>query len=93
MIEERTFFGGKVKTLRCELRGEPFSVGVLLPGEYTFGTSSVEEFEIVQGQVEVVLPDGSVKIVNKGGTFTVEAERDYNLTIEKYPVAYICKYR
>ena len=86
MIEERDFFGGKVKTLKCDTKGESFSVCVLLPGDYTFGTSSIEDIEIIQGQVEVALPDGSVK-------FTVEAEMDYNLAIEKHPVAYVCKYR
>ncbi len=93
MIEEREFFGGKVKTLRCDLKGEPFSVGVLLPGEYTFGTSSVEEFEIIQGQVEVALQDGSVKMYKKGEIFVVDSERDYNLSVEKYPAAFLCKYR
>ncbi len=93
MIEERDFFGGKVKTLKCDTKGESFSVCVLLPGDYTFGTSSIEDIEIIQGQVEVALPDGSVKMYRKGDSFTVEAERDYNLAIEKHPVAYVCKYR
>jgi uncharacterized protein YaiE (UPF0345 family) len=93
MIEERDYFGGKVKTLACDLKGEPFRVGVLLPGNYTFGTSGVEEIEIIQGTIEVALPDGSVKEYKKGGTFTVEADRDYNLSIEKYPAAYLCKYK
>lgn len=93
MIEQQEYFGGKVKTLSCDVSIEPFRVGVLLPGNYTFGTSSVETIEIVQGQVEVALPDGTVKMYKKGDSFTVDAERDYNLAIEKHPAAYVCTYK
>ena len=93
MIEARDFFNGKVKTLICDVKGEPFRVGVLLPGNYTFGTNCAEEIEIIQGQIEVALPDGKVKMYQKGESFSVEAERDYNLFIEKYPAAYLCKFK
>ncbi len=35
MIKVNEYFEGKVKSLGNELKGRPFSVGIIKPGEYT----------------------------------------------------------
>jgi hypothetical protein len=93
MIEEKEYFSGKVKTLSSEIKGQRFTVGIMEPGDFTFGTSSMQVIEVIFGEMEVGLPDGSIKTYGRGETFTVESEKDYNMTVEGEPAAYLCLYK
>lgn len=93
MIEEKHYFNGKVRSLGSEIKGQRFCVGVMEPGDYTFGTSSVQVMEVIYGEMEVGLPDGSIKTYGRGEIFKVDAEKDYQITIETMPAAYLCLYK
>lgn len=92
MIKASEYFDGKVKSLGQELGGETFTVGIIEPGEYTFGTATVEIMEIVHGKLEASLPDGTKKVYGKGESFTVPANVDFSVTVEE-PVSYLCRYQ
>ena len=92
MILLNEYFSGKVKSLGHELDGQPFTVGIIEPGDYSFSTSTKEEMEIVFGEMEVSLPDGKRQIFRKGQNFSVPAQVEFSVQV-KAPVSYICLYK
>jgi len=76
-----TFGDGSVKTL-----------GIMLPGEYEFGTGKPEVMEILSGELAVRLPgsDGWVP-VSGGGSFDVPGDSKFRLKVTAV-VDYCCSY-
>ena len=66
--EANVYFEGRV-TSRTILfsDGSRKSLGVMLPGEYEFGTAEKEIMEIMSGELEVLLPNTSGWQKIKGG--------------------------
>ena len=58
MLQSNEYFSGKVKSIgfTSSSTGRA-SVGVMLEGEYTFGTAEPEEMTVVSGALNVLLPD------------------------------------
>lgn len=92
MITENSYFDGKVKSIGSELSGEKFTVGVMAPGEYSFGTSTVEVMEIIHGEAVVKLPGMEKKTYGKGEIFRVEKDVEFSLSV-KSPASYLCLYK
>ena len=91
MINANEYFDGKVKSLGNDINKKQFTVGIIEPGEFTFGTSTDELMEIVIGEMEALLPDGTNKIYKKGESFSVPANEEFTVTV-KEPVSYLCIY-
>ena len=91
MIKVNEYFEGNVKSLGNILNDQSFSVGIIEPGEYTFGTSAKEHMEVVFGEMEVTAPKNLKKIYKKGEFFKVDANSEFTVNI-KEPVSYICLY-
>lgn len=87
------YFDGKVtsRTVLFE-NGEKKTLGIMLPGEYEFGTSAKEIMEIIQGNLEVKLP-GSDKwrSFKNGESFEVSSNSKFNLIV-KETTDYCCSY-
>ena len=92
MIKANEYFDGNVKSIGHEVKGQSFTVGIMEPGDYSFGTTTEEIMEVVFGEMDVVLPDGTAKIYSKGESFTVPANKEFKVTA-KDPVSYICLYK
>jgi hypothetical protein len=92
MINVNEYFDGKVKSLGQELAGRRFTVGVIEPGEFTFGTGTEEVMEIVFGEMAVTHPDGKRAVYSKGQTFTVPANAKFTVAVHA-PVSYLCLYK
>ena len=92
MIQVNEYFGGQVKSLGQEVAGQRFTVGVIEPGEYTFGTQTQEIMEIVIGDMEVIHPDGRRAAYAKGQSFTVPPDAKFTVVV-KAPVSYVCLYK
>ncbi|MBE1445641.1 pyrimidine/purine nucleoside phosphorylase [Paenibacillus sp. OAS669] len=87
------YFDGKV-TSRTVLfaDGTKKTLGVMLPGEYEFGTDAKEIMEIQAGELEVLLPGASEWLHIQGtGEFTVPANSKFKLQV-KTPTDYCCSY-
>lgn len=87
------YFDGKV-TSRTVLfdDGEKKTLGIMLPGEYEFGTAEKELMEILQGNLEVNLPDRSEWDVFKSGdSFEVKANSKFKLIVKEV-TDYCCSY-
>ena len=57
MFKVNEYFGGKVKSIAFETSQCPATVGVIAPGEYEFGTATVEIMTVITGKLAALLPD------------------------------------
>ncbi len=87
------YFDGKV-TSRTVLfpDGSKKTLGIMLPGEYTFSTGDPEIMEILAGELEVQLPGSSRwKKVTAGEQFEVPAQSEFHLKVISV-TDYCCTY-
>ncbi|REE67252.1 hypothetical protein A8990_1448 [Paenibacillus taihuensis] len=88
------YFDGKVtsRTVLFE-DGTKKTLGIMMPGEYEFGTDVKEIMEILAGDLKVLLPGDSEWISISGeGEFTVPANAKFKLqvaTVTDYACSYI----
>jgi len=86
------YYDGKVTSRTVELAdGNIQSLGIMLPGEYTFGTELAEIMEILSGELEIKLPNEEWKTLNTPETFNVPANASFDLKI-KSVTDYCCSY-
>jgi len=87
------YFDGKVTSRKIVLPdGAEKTLGVMLPGEYEFGTGKAELMEIQAGAMTVLLPGASDWIPVSGGqSFEVPANAKFQLKVTEV-VDYICSY-
>ncbi len=87
------YFDGKV-TSRTVLfpDGEKKTLGIMMPGEYEFGTEKKERMEILAGVLDVKLPGKQEWIaVIAGQAFEVPANSKFGLIIKEL-TDYCCSY-
>jgi len=86
------YFDGKV-TSRTVLfdDGTKKTLGVMLPGDYEFGTDAKELMEILSGELEIQLPGEDWKPISGGESFEVPANSSFKLKISKV-TDYCCSY-
>lgn len=93
MIKMNEYFDGKVKSLALENSNGRSTVGVMKPGEFEFGTSTVEIMYVVSGALTVRLPGSEEwNIYRAGEHFNVDANQKFNLKVEE-DTAYLCVYK
>ena len=87
------YFDGKVTSRTVVFNsGEKKTLGIMLPGEYEFGTDSKELMEILGGNMDVLLPDKSEWItVREGDVFEVPANAKFKLVVKEV-TDYCCSY-
>lgn len=87
------YFEGKVTSRTVVFSdGSKKTLGIMLPGEYTFGTDSPEIMEILAGNLEVLLPGGGQWRKVKGGdSFEVPGKSKFDLKVHDL-VDYCCSY-
>lgn len=93
MLKVNEYFDGKVKSIGFTTIDGAATVGVIEPGEFEFGTSTVEVMVVTSGELLVQLP-GQANwenyrpfeqfTVDKGVKFKVKASN---------PVSYVCYYK
>jgi purine/pyrimidine-nucleoside phosphorylase len=87
------YFGGNVSSRTIKFPdGSMKTLGFMLPGEYTFNTADKEIMEILDGDLEVKLPNSSEWLKVKGGeSFDVPANAKFTLKITT-PTDYCCSF-
>ncbi len=86
------YYDGKVTSRTVNLSdGSTQSLGIMLPGEYTFGTNEAEIMEMLSGDLEIKLPNEEWKTLNTPETFNVPANSSFDLKI-KTVTDYCCSY-
>lgn len=91
--EVNAYFDGAVTSRTIAFAdGSIKSLGVMLPGEYEFGTADKEIMEIMSGELEVLLPEASNWAEVKGGqSFEVPASSKFKVKV-KTITDYCCSY-
>ena len=93
MIAVNEYFGGSVRSLGYNTAAGKSSVGVINEGEFEFGTSQHEIMTLVEGQLEVLLPEAEAwQLYGPGEAFEVPAGASFKVKATA-PVAYLCQYR
>ncbi|HAS6346381.1 TPA: DUF1255 family protein [Vibrio vulnificus] len=92
MIKENSYFAGNVKSLGFTEQGENSSVGVMIPGSYTFGTDAPERMTVVKGAL-VIKREGDEEwsTYQAGEAFEVAGKSSFDLQVE-VTTAYLCEY-
>jgi len=87
------YFDGKVTSRTVVFPGgSKKTLGVMLPGEYSFHTGDKEIMEILSGDLEVQLPGAPAwKKIKAGEEFTVPAESKFNLKVATL-TDYVCSF-
>lgn len=86
------YFGGNVSSRTIKFAdGSSKTLGFMLVGEYTFNTAAPELMEIIDGELEVLLPDSEWQSVKGGESFNVPANAKFTVKINT-PTDYICSF-
>lgn len=91
--EANVYFDGKVTSRTVLFQdGTKKTLGIMMPGEYEFGTADKEIMEILAGSLDVLLPGESSWLSIEGGqSFEVPADSKFQLKI-KDVTDYCCSY-
>ena len=93
MLETNEYFDGKVKSIAFETGKGHATVGVMAPGQYAFGTETVEYMTVISGEMSVMLPgETEWKTFKETETFRVEKDKKFGVKI-KVDTAYKCLYK
>lgn len=72
--------------------GTKKTLGIMLPGDYEFGTDSIEIMEILAGDLKVLLPgETEWRHIQGEGEFTVPANTKFKLQVTEV-TDYCCSY-
>ena len=92
MFTVNEYFGGQVKSISFKTEDGPATVGVMAPGEYVFGTSSVEFMTVTSGLMSVMLPgEEEWKEYREFETFRVEKDVKFKVKVAE-DTSYRCLY-
>lgn len=92
--EANVYFDGRVtsRTVRFP-DGSRVTLGIMLPGEYVFGTREAEVMEILSGELQVRLPAlDDWREVGGGEQFEVPADSEFSVrvvTVTDYCCSYV----
>jgi len=91
--ESNIYFDGKVVSYSVGFDdGSVKTLGVMQIGEYEFSTADAEIMDILNGELDVTLPDTTESIVIKGGeSFDVPANSKFRVNV-KVIADYCCTY-
>ncbi|HEY9016990.1 pyrimidine/purine nucleoside phosphorylase [Thiomicrospira sp.] len=87
------YFDGKVTSRVVKFNdGSRKTLGIMMPGDYEFGTDENELMEIMAGEVEILLPGETQWQTIKGGeSFKVPANAKFGIKV-KSVTDYCCTY-
>jgi len=91
--EANIYFNGNVVSRTVLFPdGSRKTLGIMLPGEYEFGTKEKELMEIMSGELDVLLPgEKNWKTIKSGQSFEVPADAKFQLKV-KVVTDYCCSY-
>lgn len=82
-IAANVYFNGQVTSRSIKFSdGSTKTLGIMLPGEYEFGTDAAELMEITSGKLDVMLPGANDwQTIQGGESFNVPANAKFQLKI------------
>ena len=93
MIKLNEYFGGDVKSLGYEVKGDKATVGVMEDGDFRFGTTTKEILTVIEGELQVLLPgEKEYKKYTNGQSFEVPADISFHVR-SVGQTSYLCQFR
>lgn len=91
--EANVYFDGKVTSRTVRFAdGSRVTLGIMLPGEYRFGTREAEVMEILSGELQVLLPGlDDWREIGGGERFEVPADAEFSVRVVQV-TDYCCSY-
>lgn len=90
--EANIYYDGNVTSRTVEFEdGTTKSLGIMLPGEYTFGTNDAEIMEMLSGDLDVKLPGEEWKTLKTPVSFEVGANTSFDVKVRSV-TDYCCSY-
>ena len=92
-VAANVYFDGNVTSRKVTFADGSFkTLGVMMPGEYEFGTEAAELMEITAGDIAILLPDSDQWLDIKGGeSFNVPANASFKVKVRAL-ADYCCSY-
>jgi uncharacterized protein YaiE (UPF0345 family) len=92
-VAANVYFDGKVTSRKLRFAdGSEKTLGVMLPGEYEFGTGKPELMEITRGRLDVLLPgEGDWRTIVGGESFHVAGDARFQLRVHEL-TDYVCSF-
>ena len=91
-LKHNSYFDGNVQSLGINTDEGYATVGVIVPGKYTFGTEKEERMEITVGSLQVRIAGQPDQTVSAGSHFIVAAGTSFDVECTS-DVSYICYYK
>ena len=92
MLTVNSYFEDKVKSIGFVQKNNSISVGVMLPGNYTFGTNAAEKMSVITGALTIKRStDADWVTFSSGEDFSVEGNSSFDVKVE-VETAYLCEY-
>lgn len=93
MLKHNTYFNGNVQSVGFERNGRKASVGVILQGDFHFGTDAAERMTVTSGELHAKMDGSSTWVVYPAGTsFEIPTKSGFDVKAVGGPVAYLCEY-
>jgi uncharacterized protein YaiE (UPF0345 family) len=90
--EANIYFDGSVTSRSVHFSdGTKKTLGIMLPGDYEFGTEAKELMEILSGDLDIQLAGEEWRTIAGGESFEVPANSSFKLKIRKV-TDYCCSY-
>jgi len=91
--EANVYFDGNVTSRAVTFEdGSTKTLGIMMPGDYTFGTAKAELMEILAGELTYKLAGSDDWVAIKGGeSFNVPADSSFDLKVTQL-ADYCCTY-
>jgi len=91
-MKHNSYFDGKVQSLSLSTEKGNATVGVILPGKFTFTTATEETMAVVSGSLKYKLAGREWQTAAKGGQFVVPEKQSFDVETVS-DTAYICYYK
>jgi purine/pyrimidine-nucleoside phosphorylase len=93
MFKVNEYFDGNVKSIAFENADGRATVGVMAPGDYEFGTSTIEYMTVVSGALEIQMPgENKWKTYKPFETFVVPKDVKFKVKVAQ-DSSYRCIYK
>lgn len=93
VVKANIYFDGKVTSRTVEFAdGTTKTLGIMLPGEYTFNTGKPELMEITSGDISFCLSGEDVwNAVTDGGEFRIPGNSSFQIKVTRV-ADYVCSF-
>ena len=92
MLKHNSYFDGQVQSVGFERHGRKHTVGVIVPGEFHFGTDGPERMTVVTGELLIRTQGAEGFTAYPAGTaFEVAGKSGFDVRAA-VPTAYWCEY-